>query len=678
MFLSPREKEVLIELINHPNGVSLNQMVTLLKVSKRTVYRELETLEESLQGIGGTLKKNSRGNYQLVVSETVREKILKIIQSDVLVDLSTNERQKGILMELLVAENPLSLQFFLEKYQISNTTFYGDVKQLEERLAKSPLEIVRNLGYEVVGSEKYRRLLMANILQTEINEYQFFHYQESTKQSNFFFQFLDENYITLVKDLVLNELRVPLPQLSDRKLAHLVFVLLVTIERVSKNHLVIEEAYMEQLNKDMLQIVKGIFTKLSMETKQLYPVNEIVFYASLLSDFANSFEEDFFEENFDTELAYLVKSLIEGVSRETEVHFFEDTYLYKMLLTHLSGVFSRVILEEEVLVNPILERIMDQYSEVVTGIRKTLPRVFPGKALSEEEIAYMVLHFANSLERSPKIIEVDIAGFSPSGLASTSMLEMRLRKSFPFIDQIHFFSISQLGTIDFEKNYDLIVSTSLLPGYSGSYQLVSPLLLDDEVNQLKTIFKEIGHKKKQSKIKIHSKSEVIGHSYEEVLQFMDNVNELLERFFIKKIMNESNQMSIIHQAIDCLPRSLVLDKQGIEEQLIRRLNQTPVGIPGTGLALFHSATKGIKEPIFCIVDLEEEVSILGMDKVEMPLQRVLLMLAPENVEPIESQLLGKISSAIIMNDLYTEIFRSGNEAIVYQLLSSLLIEEMTA
>ena len=193
MFLSPREKEILIELMNHPSGVSINQMIGLLKVSKRTVYRELENLEESLRTIGASLNKISRGIYQLNVSDEIRETILKSIQTDMVIDLSTNERQKGILMELLVTETPVVLQVFLDKYQISNTTFYGDIKQLEERLAKSPLKIVRNLGYEVVGSEKYRRLLMANILQTEINEYQFFHYQESTKQSNFFFQFLNND-----------------------------------------------------------------------------------------------------------------------------------------------------------------------------------------------------------------------------------------------------------------------------------------------------------------------------------------------------------------------------------------------------------------------------------------------------------------------------------------------------
>lgn len=679
MFLSPREKELLTELLNHPDGISINQMLTLLKVSRRTVYRELENLEASLLSMGGELKKVSRGYYQIVASEEVRKKIESHLQLDIVAELSTIERQRAILIELLNTEIPLSLQLFLDKYEVSNTTFYADIKQLEEQLATSPLKLIRNGGYEIVGSEKYRRLLMANILQTEINEYQFFHYQASQEQSNFFFRFLNLSNVIFTRELVLTELRVALPELSDRKLAHLVFVLLLTIDRVGKGYLIVEETYTAQLNKEMLNSSKRIFAKLALETKQLYPVNEIVFYASLLSDFANSFEEDFFGENFDTELAYSVKALIEGVSRETEVNFFEDSHLYKMLLTHLSGVFSRVILQEENLTNPILERIMAQYTDVVKGIRRTLPKVFPGKFLSEEEIAYMVLHFANSLERSPKIMEIDIAGFSPSGLASTSMLEMRLRRYFPFIDQIHFFSVSQLGTIDLISDYDVIVSTSLLPGYNGQYQLVSPLLLEDEVKQLKEVFREVGQKKKKKNKKEKLKTQVeTGHSYEEVLEFMDKVNGLLASFYIKKINNPKNVTGIVEQVITTLPPDLVLDSHSIYVQLIRRLNQTPVGIPGTEMALFHGATEGIKAPIFCIIDLEEEVMILGMDKVEMPLKRVLLMLSPGKIEKVESQLLGKISGAIIMNDLYTEIFHSGNEAIVYQLLSALLMEEMTS
>lgn len=675
MFLSPREKQLLAELLNSPEGVSINQMVTLLKVSRRTVYRELESLSDSLAELGVSLEKVSRSNYQLMFSEEQRKLLLNAITSESWVELSTAERQRGILFELLETSTPIGMNTFLERYEISNTTLYADIKQLEERLAKSPLKVVRNQGYEIVGSEKYRRLLMANVLESEVNEYEFFHLKTVSKESNFFARFLKQPYLELIKQIVLEELKETTPKLSDRKLQHLILVLVISVDRVSQGHVLFEETYVEQLNKEMLNTSKRIFSKLATETKQLYPVNEIVFYASLLSDFSSSFEEDFFEENFDTELAYSVKQLIELVSENTEVHFFEDSNLYKMLLTHLSGVFSRAILQEEPLTNPILERIMEQYVEVANGIKQALPLVFPNQQLTEEEIAYMVLHFANSLERSPQIREVDIAGFSPSGLVSTSMLEMKLRHHFPFIQDIHFFSISELGTVDLESEYDLIISTSLLPGFTGKYQLVSPLLLEDEVRALKDAFKEINHSKskpnKTRKIAVET-----GKSYEEIRQFMEYVNELLEVFYLIKLNNSVEIDVLITELIETLSPELVLNQADIHEKLIKRVEQSPVGIPNTSMALFHGATIGILKPVFGIIELENPIDTVGMDQKDMKVNRVLLMLSPLTTNKIETKLLSKISGAIIMNDLYTEIFNSGNEAIVYQLLSTLLMDEM--
>ena len=45
---------------------------------------------------------------------------------------------------------------------------------------------------------------------------------------------------------------------------------------------------------------------------------------------------------------------------------------------------------------------MKQYEEIAEAIRLSLPLVFPQQQFSTEEIAYMVLHFANSLEKNPK------------------------------------------------------------------------------------------------------------------------------------------------------------------------------------------------------------------------------------------------------------------------------------
>ncbi|MFW7394950.1 PRD domain-containing protein, partial [Vagococcus fluvialis] len=242
-----------------------------------------------------------------MIDDIQRERLMKLVGSDSWMELSTSERQRGILYDLLETLAPIPMTNFLKIYDISNTTFYGDIKQLETRLAKSPLKIVRNMGYEIIGSEKYRRLLMANILESEINEYEFFHLQDIPEQGNFFVKFLKEEQFDLVKTIVLEELNQSLPKLSDRKLQHLVLMILIAVDRVAQGHVLIEESYMELINKETLNISKRIFSKLGRETKQLFPVNEIVFYANLLNDFSNSFEDDFFEENFDSELAYSVK-----------------------------------------------------------------------------------------------------------------------------------------------------------------------------------------------------------------------------------------------------------------------------------------------------------------------------------------------------------------------------------
>ncbi|WP_165005306.1 MULTISPECIES: BglG family transcription antiterminator [unclassified Enterococcus] len=673
MYLSPREKQLLTELINSPSPVSIKRMMNLLKVSRRTVYRELDNLELSLKSEGAHLQKVGRGAFVINATEEIRKKLQEEGQEKS-EELSTAQRQHAILAELLLTDDPLSLTYFLEKYLISNTTFYADIKQLEASISQLPLEIIRNRGYEVTGPEKYRRLLVANVLELEINEYEIFHHSESDPSSNYFFRFVATQHLALAQKVVGEELVQQKTDLSDRKLEHLVLMLAITMDRVTNNHLLTNETYTGLVNKDLLGTAKQLFSKIGAETKQLYPVNEIVFFASLLNDFSNSFDQNFFEETFDTQLAYLVKKLIQEVSDETNVHFYEDETLYKMLLTHLSGVFSRAVLQEEVLSNPILEKIMVQYEEIAQALRHAVGHIFQEKKLSEEEIAYMVLHFANSLEKSPKESTISIAGFSPSGLASTSMLEMRLKRYFPFIQQIHFYRIADLKKIDLQDNYDLVISTSILPGYDGKYILVSPLLLEDEVKQLREEFSHITKKHRHAK-ENEKPASLIEDTYEQTMSVMDRINILLSSFFIQTIDNPSTISETIDGLFAYFPE-VINDQSVVRYKLMKRYKQAPIGIPHTNMGLFHTSSSAVSKPIFCIFNLKNALKIESMDKQTIDLSRMLVMLAPSPIDETDKKLLGKISGAIIMNDLNTEIFRSGNKEIVYQLLAKILIEEI--
>ncbi|CZQ99339.1 BglG family transcription antiterminator [Trichococcus ilyis] len=675
MFLTPRETIILKELHQSGSPVTVERLMSLLKISKRTVYRELANLELSLESIGAKLEKAGRGRFQLVAGDAAKAEILSIVSEEEPSELSALERQHAILLQLLNSEEPISMQTFLDEYLISNTTFFADIKQLETRLAHLPLTITRNRGYALAGNEKHRRLLLANILGIEINEYHFFHFSELKDKESFFLQFVDQEHLLFAQELVRDIVEPRFPELSDRKLEFLILMLTLSMDRVPRDCQLMEDSYAGQINKELLDLAKQIFAKIAARTKQLYAVSEVVFFANLLGDFSNSLDSDFFNESFDTRLAYQVKQLIEIVSRDTEVNFFEDPNLYKMLLTHLSAALSRAILNQGSLNNPILERIMDQYSEVAGAIRNALPKVFPQQEFSEEEVAYMVLHFANSLERSPKVIAVDIAGISPSGLASTRMLEMRLRKHFPFINEIVFFRIADLGKLNLEEKFDLTISTSLLPGYSGKYLLVSPLLLEDEIKQLKEAFRAIDHTKRHVP-SAPKPSLPENDDYQEVMTFIDEINQLLRYFFVKPLENSANISETVALAVQSISADIIADPAKVQNKLMSRYQQAPIGIPNTHFALFHASHAAVRQPCFCVFDLHTPLEIVGMDKEPMTLTRMLVMLAPDPIEENVAKMLGKISGAIIMNDLGMEIFNSGNEAIIYQLLSALLIEEV--
>ena len=75
MYLSPREKQLLAEFLSSPSPVTIQKMMNLLKVSKRTIYRELDNLEVSLKSVNASLKKVARGSFVIEASEEVMEQL---------------------------------------------------------------------------------------------------------------------------------------------------------------------------------------------------------------------------------------------------------------------------------------------------------------------------------------------------------------------------------------------------------------------------------------------------------------------------------------------------------------------------------------------------------------------------------------------------------------------------
>lgn len=65
-----------------------------------------------------------------------------------------------------------------------------------------------------------------------------------------------------------------------------------------------------------------------------------------------------------------------------------------------------------------------------------------------------------------------------------------------------------------------------------------------------------------------------------------------------------------------------------------------------------------------------------MDGGSIQLRRILLMVAPDQMNKHQQQLLGLISSSIIESDVNTNIYESGTLNDIKQLISSLFVKEI--
>lgn len=101
-----------------------------------------------------------------------------------------------------------------------------------------------------------------------------------------------------------------------------------------------------------------------------------------------------------------------------------------------------------------------------------------------------------------------------------------------------------------------------------------------------------------------------------------------------------------------------------------------MAIPETNLALLHTYSSKVTKSCFVIFDLENPVPAMSMNHQEEEISRVLVMLTRLNESDEVRDLMTAISQSIIENHLYTEIYKTGNKDIIYQLLNQIFTEKI--
>ncbi|MBG9367071.1 BglG family transcription antiterminator [Streptococcus sp. NLN64] len=645
MILSKREEDLLKAFLQ-VGKLSLKEMTEILQVSTRTVYRTLSDLTPYLETKGIELVKDGRKYY-------LEGDLSQLIDLGGQEAYSPSRRQLLITYDLLLADQALTNDSLQETYLVSNVTVIQDIAAIEARLKDFQLSLSRSKGYSLLGTSSQKRRILAILLANAISVQDFWsdNYPE--------FSVLDPAIVSACRTTFENLASV-LGEV-DPKLKQFLILLL----SLADNQGQLDQQF--ELSKEALEFSQKLFRQLSSATKQFYNLQEIIYFASMVDELIIRRQEvPLFRESFDSRFYYSVTQLIDSVSRFSKSDFMKDQLLFSFLFNHIRLSLAVPVLFPEGKTanmafltrqgNPFLHRL----------VSLLIQELFPTYIHNEYEYELVTLHFAASLRRSPEIFPIRLLLVTDERPLSASVLVSKIKTIAPFVEGIEVRSSSKLEGLEMDV-YDYCLTTK--PLAQQEFQLISTFPSTQEMLDLQETLQKV-----QENRTVRERVVIEEEKAYDLPAYLEASRHLLDQF---RLLELSSQPSF-ERAVEIVVGQLdgVLDSQYVSQKLLDRFYQSPLAIPQTNLALLHTQTSRVETSQFVIAQLSNSVYTPSMNQEEEAVQRLLLMLTPVGEREEIRDLMTAISQSIIENKLYTEIYRTGNQEILYQLLNTIFAEKM--
>lgn len=689
MYFSAREKRIVEILLHNPLGVQIDYLCEEFKVSKRTIYRELSSLEGTLAQYQMKLIKEKGAGYKLIGNEVLLAE-LKMKLSKIKNEFDPKQRQSAIACLLLTTDEEMKMEAMALDFGVSIGTIQADLASIEEILSGFTIQVQRkkSIGISVKAPESERRQILSGVINSELNEYDFFEFLKRLEKEqlldtldNYFMKYIDNESLYIANHAIQSIQKRFFEKVTDSQLQQLIILLAISIQRLKLGKEITDIQYSIK-ETDIHQPIE-IASELFADIEKLIEVNvtdhEIYFLALQIRGMNGHIQRDIFLENYDVELSFKIKELIHLVSTRIEWDFSHDTTLFYDLMAHLSAALKRSVAPIPQMNNPLLEKIKIKYTELYQILEESLANVFPETVFLLNEVAYIVIHFASTYEKKSKTKKLSVLVICSSGIGTAKILENRLKKNIPEINEVLISRIAQLDSLEL-GSFDLILSTIFLSGFRAEYKVITPLLLEEEIRDIqlyiKSNFTSTTFLTKDIRQQINTTNDQI-ESFQEVYKGMKVANQILENFDIKAVRYSQTLESTINEICQSLEGLILTDAKVVAAKLMGRLKQAPIGIPETNLALFHCISSEIKFPYFSIYEIKEPLSIIGMDRTSIKMKRILLLLGPEPLSDYDQKVLGEISASIIESNLNMELYNSGARDEIYRLLSKLFLIELT-
>lgn len=692
MYLSGRELYIITIMLEQPSGVSVQLLSDRLEISRRTIYRDLSQLEQTLIPLKIALVKDSKGYKLQGDSKHINQLRMYVMNTTVELEYTPKQRQRMLVIQLLLAQEVVKIDYLAHILRVSASTIQSDLQSIEETFNDYGIRIdkKKGVGIKANADEKSLRLIVSGLITIECNEFDFFTLFDDADQldsqkyemvmvSNPFLSVIYPSILEKTYQLIRQYEKFQFDEVTDTQLQTLIVLLSLTIMRIQEGYMIhqidpIDDSLVQRQISEKLatQVLDGLA---HVYTIRSIPKSEVLFLARQIDSINVPFSQEF-SNIYDIRLIYNVRTLIQTVSNDMQYDFRQDKRLFNDLLAHMNAVLTQEQPPIYKMINPFIHKIYEEFTSLSETVYRQLEQVFTKSKFSKVDALYVVIHFVASYERERRDIPLRVLIICSSGIGTAKILENRVRKHISSVTDITVSRVSQLSQMVLD-HYDIILSTIFLQGFKREYKVVTPLMMDDEVAAIQVIAEKVIRQKKtgnQAAVIDNPKTySTVSPSFKKIYDTILTMEQLLCDFGITLVDNQPNLQCALQEICKLIYPDIILDIQSVVDALMDRIALSSVGIPDTHMALCHAINQKVTRGYFGIFDLSQPIQMVDFLGEEQEISRVLLMLGPDPIPSITQEVLGSISGAIIEKNEQLCLFNTGGQDAIHNYMTKLFL-----
>lgn len=686
MSITKRQREIVEFLLEHPHEVTAGEIAVEVKVSTRTVHRELQMIEQWLEPLGMKLEKKSGTGIRIDASSDDLAVLRQQLEGKEYVEFTPEERKLFMLCILLDEPEPVKLRALASDLKVTVSTVTTDLDDLESRIRQAGLKLVRRRGYgvKINGSETIHRTAIAALALEFLDESDLFGRQPEQGGSIVNQKLLDmigHGDVLTVENALWQPDIEWLENIPERQYMKLLIQLSVAVVRIRKGFGIgrippLENKGDEVAEQDEMKVPPYMASRLcgvlSTQLGLTFSPDEQAYFHRLLVETEQRIHSSRLLPIDDLILLDRVHSLIDQMQARTHYAFHEDRLLREGLLGHMQPVMERIE-GQQMIRNPLLQQIRKDYDSLFEEVKQSVHQAWPGTDVPDEEIGFLVMHFGASIERLRALKrEIRAIIVCTSGIGSSRMLSSRLSKEIPEIrimDSVSWYEAARIPT----DQYDLVLSTVDLPMDEHQYYKVSPLLTAEESERLRhfirtTTLQRQHHKPREAEVQTTSR-----YSDPDGMEaILVEIVRIIGKFQVYPLDNQDiGFYKTVYAMCNVLHGSGVLKEPGeIAKRLEAREAVGSQKIPGTRLALFHTRSEGIYRPSISLFQLTEPLLCTPDDPAGVT--HVLLMLGPRELSKESLEVLSEISALLLQEEMITLLEKGIRDELIHYLSQELV------